>query len=310
MKIAALAGGVGGARLANGLAQILNPGELTVIVNTGDDFVYTGLHICPDLDTVTYTLAGINDPINGWGLAHETWTVLTLLDKLGHPIWFKLGDRDLATHIERTRLLQLGFSLTEVVDSLSYHLGIKHKILPMTDDPVQTQINTEEFGLLSFQEYFVKHKFQPKVKNIEFSGITDAHLTESVKTCLEQSDLVLFCPSNPFVSINPILSIPGVRELVSKKTVVAVSPLINGKTIKGPASKMMVELGMQPSSLNIANYYGPLLTGFVLDYADHDDASPIRQCGIIPLESDILMNSLSSQARLAREVIKFGSNFL
>ena len=232
MKVVALAGGVGGAKLANGLAQILEPDDLTIIVNTGDDFIYSGLYICPDLDTVTYTLAGINDPINGWGLRNESWNVLNTLELLGHPIWFKLGDRDLAMHIERTRLLQSGISLTEVVHSLSRKLGVRPLILPMADSQVQTMIDTYEFGLLTFQEYFVKHRFQPTVKSIEFVGIKDTLIPDPVHKALESTDLVIFCPSNPFVSIQPILTVPGIRDLVSQKPVIAVSPLIRGKTLK------------------------------------------------------------------------------
>ena len=310
MKITALAGGVGGAKLANGLAQILEPDDLTIIVNTGDDFVYSGLYICPDLDTVTYTLAGINDPINGWGIKNETWNVLNTLELLGHPIWFKLGDRDLAMHIERTRLLQSGMSLTEVVHSLSRKLGVGPLILPMADVQVQTLVDTFEFGLLTFQEYFVKHRFQPTVKSIEFSGIKDALMPDPVHKALESTDLVIFCPSNPFVSIEPILSVPGILDLVSQKQVIAVSPLIRGKTLKGPAAKMMNETNLEPCSLNIAKYYGSLLTGFVLDTSDRDESESIRQCGIIPMETDILMTGLEGQARLAREVVDFGTQLL
>jgi LPPG:FO 2-phospho-L-lactate transferase len=310
MKITALAGGVGGARLANGLSKLLEPGNFSVIVNTGDDFFYSGLYICPDLDTVTYTLAGISDPVNGWGIADDSWHVLTALEQIGHPVWFRLGDRDLATHIERTRLLQSGVLLSEVTAAISQRLGVQHTILPMTNTSVRTLVETDELGILSFQEYFVKHKFQPTVRSIQFAGIREAAIPPSVTNALESADLIVICPSNPFVSIDPILSIPGMRNLVRQKNVIAVSPLIGGKALKGPAAKLMQEMNLEPSACNIAKHYGDLLNGFVLDQMDMEDAEPIRQCGIIPLESDILMTGMEGQARLAREVIEFGETLL
>jgi LPPG:FO 2-phospho-L-lactate transferase len=310
MKIVALAGGVGGARLANGLVKLVDPDNISIIVNTGDDFSYAGLYICPDLDTVTYTLAGINDPVNGWGIENETFNVLSSLEALGHPVWFRLGDRDLATHIERTRLLNDGLSLTEVVSRLSHRLNVKHPILPMADTPVHTLVDTVESGVLSFQEYFVKHKCQPNVKSIQFSGSKNARMPEPVANSLQKADLVLFCPSNPFVSIDPILSVPGLRELVKRKPVVAISPLIGGKTIKGPAAKMMREMNIEPSTLNIAKYFGDLLTGFVIDHTDASTADLIRQFGIIPLVTDILMIGVDGQMRLAREVTEFGKTLI
>lgn len=310
MKITTLAGGVGGARLTNGLAKLLDTNELTTIVNTGDDFWYSGLYICPDLDTVTYTLAGINDPVNGWGIENETWQVLSSLEKIGHPIWFRLGDRDFATHIERTRLLQSGLTLSEVAVALSHRLGVLHTILPMADATVQTLVETVELGVLSFQEYFVKYRFQPTVRAVEFSGCTSAIMPDPVAKALEETDLVVICPSNPFVSIDPILSIPGLRDLLLRKVVIAVSPLVGGKTIKGPAAKMMLEMNMEVSSANVAKYYQSFIKGFVLDKADGDEAGSIRQCGIIPMETDILMAGVEGQIRLAREVIEFGKTLL
>lgn len=310
MKITALAGGVGGARLANGLAKTLLPDDFTVIVNTGDDFLYSGLYICPDLDTVTYTLAGINHPVNGWGLAEESWQVLSALEQINHPVWFRLGDRDLATHIERTRLLQSGLPLSEVTATITQSLGVRQSILPMTDSPVRTLVETDDLGLLSFQEYFVRHKFQPTVRSIHFSGITEASIPKPVTFALESSDLIVICPSNPFVSIDPILSVPGMCDLVQQKNLIAVSPLIGGKTIKGPAAKLMQEMNLEPNSYNIAKHYEGLIKGFVLDHKDAEDAEPIRQCGIILLETDILMTGVEDQTRLAREVIEFGKTLL
>ena len=310
MKVIALAGGVGGAKLANGLAQLLQPEDFSVIVNTGDDFVYSGLFISPDLDTVSYTLAGINDPKNGWGIAGDTRTVLDSLKKIGHPVWFTLGDRDLATHIERTRLISSGLLLSEVTRILTKRLGVAHQIIPMTDQSVRTQVNTEKNGTLAFQEYFVKYQYQPVVTHISFSGIEDARLPEAGVEKLEQADLVVFCPSNPFVSIDPILAIQGVREILHHKTVIAVSPLIGGKTIKGPAAKMMQELGYQPNSFTIANYYKDLIQGILIDSRDVEEEEAIRQCGIISLATDILIPDVIAQKRLAQEVIKFGKNLL
>lgn len=310
MKVIAFAGGVGGAKLANGLAQLLKPEEFSIIVNTGDDFVYSGLYISPDLDTVTYTLAGINDPKNGWGIAGDSYFVLDSLYKIGHPVWFTLGDRDIATHIERTRLISSGLSLSKATQILSKRLGVEHQIIPMTDQPVRTLVNTEENGTLAFQEYFVRHQFKPVIKQIIFSGIDEAYLTESGRKNLQEADLVVFCPSNPFVSIDPILAIPGVREMLHHKTVIAVSPLIGGKTIKGPAAKMMNELGFQPNSVTIASHYKDLIQGILIDSRDAEEEEAIRQCGIISLVTNILIPDVIAQKRLAQEVLKFGENLL
>jgi len=310
MKVTALAGGVGGARLASGLARLLTPVDFAVVVNTGDDFIYSGLLVCPDLDTVAYTLAGINDPSNGWGIKNDTRQVLNALEQLGHPIWFSLGDRDIATHIERTRLIALGHSLTETTEFISKKLNVENAILPMTDSVVRTMIETEEYGVIAFQEYFVRHHFQPAVRNIFFDGFENAILSDELQSKIVLSDLIVICPSNPFVSIDPILSIPGMLDLLKDKVLIAVSPLIGGKTVKGPAGKMMIEMGFTPSSLNIAKHYGDLLSGIVIDHLDHDDAELIRRCGIIPLETEILMPNNATQTRLAKEVLEFGNHLI
>jgi len=310
MKVTALAGGVGGARLASGLARLLTPDDFAVVVNTGDDFIYSGLLVCPDLDTVTYTLAGINDPSNGWGIKNDTRQVLNALEQIGHPIWFSLGDRDIATHIERTRLIALGYSLTETTEFISKKLNVENAILPMTDSVVRTMIETEEYGVIAFQEYFVRHHFQPVVKKIFFDGFENAILSDELQSKIVSSDLIVMCPSNPFVSIDPILSIPCIRDLLKEKVLIAVSPLIGGKTVKGPAGKMMIEMGFTPSSLNIAKHYGDLLSGIVIDHLDHDDAELIRRCGIIPLETEILMPNNATQTRLAKEVLEFGNHII
>lgn len=310
MKVTALAGGVGGAKLSNGLSRLLSPESFSIIVNTGDDFEYSGLYICPDLDTVTYTLAGINDPVTGWGIKNDSRNVLSALEKIGHPIWFSLGDRDIATHLERTRLLEQGKSLTEITRIISSLLGVRHAILPMADSPVQTVIETYEYGEIPFQEYFVKYHFQPCVRGIRFEGIEKAEVSEITINTIETSDLIIICPSNPFVSIDPILSIPGLKQKLASKTIVAVSPLIGGKTVKGPAAKLMIERGDQPNSITVAKHYHSLIQGFVLDHRDHAEAEQIRHCGIIPLETGILMSDSVDQMRLAHEVLDFGTYLL
>ena len=216
MKVTALAGGVGGARLANGLFKILSADQLSVIVNTGDDFIHSGLYICPDIDTVTYTLAGINNPVTGWGLRDETWNVHDELAKLGSELWFKLGDRDLATHLERTRLLSEGQNLTDITKHFTENRKVNCEILPMTNSPVRTMLKTLNLGVLPFQEYFVKHRFEPVISSILFDGINDAVLTDAVSDALTSCDLIVICPSNPLVSVYPILAVPGVEELIQK----------------------------------------------------------------------------------------------
>lgn len=308
MKIAALAGGVGGAKLANGLSKILPPEDLTVIVNTGDDFVHLGLYICPDIDTVTYTLAGINNLVSGWGRENETWEVHLERERNGFPVWFRLGDKDLALHLERTRLIEGGRSLTEITQKLTKALGVTHKILPMTNSIVRTMVITQEMGKLPFQEYFVKYRFQPRITSIQFEGIENAEISQEVAEALITCDAVVICPSNPFVSINPILSIPGFREFLKKKPVVAISPIIGGSAVKGPAAKMFSELGITPSSANVANFFRELIKGFVYDKIDQLDEKVISQWGIISLITDILMVDTHSQKRLAMEVLRFCSS--
>ncbi len=310
MKITALAGGVGGAKLANGLSQILAAEDLCVIVNTGDDFEYLGLYICPDLDTVTYNLAGLNDPVTGWGLKGDTYNVLDAIEKFGHTKWFRLGDQDIATHIERTSLIQAGYKLSEVTQKISSNLGVKQTILPMSDEPVQTKIITDNQEVLPFQEYFVRYQSIPVVREILFDGIEKCRLPDVAATRLESSDIIIICPSNPYVSIDPILAVPGVSSILLTKTVIAVSPLIGGKTIKGPAAKIMGEFGIVPNSLNIAKHYQSIIAGIVIDNGDQHEQEAISHCGIIPLITDIYMNDVVSQVNLARQVLDFGSSLL
>lgn len=310
LKIAALAGGVGGAKLAFGLSRIISSGKLSVIVNTGDDFEMFGLYISPDVDTVSYTLAGLANPLTGWGQVDESWQVFQALSRLGGPSWFKLGDHDLALHMERTRLLRSGLSLSMVTQELCGRIGVKDQVFPMSDQPVRTMVHTRDGRSLGFQEYFVKEQCLPEVVGFEFSGIEEARPTIKVKTAISEADLVIFCPSNPWVSIDPILRLDGVREMLAGKPVVAVSPIIGGKTIKGPAAKMFLELGMDPSSVEVARHYKDLLAGFILDTQDENEAAHISEMGIIPFVTQTIMRSDDDRIQLAKQVLNFSSKFI
>ena len=300
MKIVALAGGVGGAKLTNGLAQLLPPEDLTIIVNIGDDFEHLGLYISPDLDTVCYTLAGLANPETGWGRCEETYQVIESLQKLGSPDWFRLGDQDLATHIERSRRLREGQTLSQVTHQLCRSWGVHNTILPMSDQPVRTIVDTIEDGELAFQEYFVHRKCEPKVKGFRFSGIETARPAPGVLEAIEQADAVVICPSNPWVSIDPILSITGLRSAIATKSVIAVSPIIGGRTVKGPAAKMFIEFGIRPSALAVARHYDKTLSGFILDKVDSNLAQSISVPTMI---TNILMKSPEDQRRLAQDVL-------
>lgn len=300
MKITALAGGVGGAKLAHGLAHVLPPEDLTIIVNTGDDFEHLGLSICPDLDTVCYTLAGLANSETGWGRAGETWNTITNIEKLGGPAWFRLGDQDIATHLERSRRLKEGQPLSSITREFCRAWGIQPTVLPMTDAPVRTMVNTDE-GELAFQEYFVHRHCEPKVKGFRFDGIAEAEPAPGVKEALETADAVIFCPSNPWVSIDPILNV--VKNIT--KPVVAVSPIIGGKAVKGPAAKMYAELGIEPSALAVAKHYRTTLAGFVLDTTDLESEAQVKALSIKTLVTDTLMNHLTERVRLANDVLHF-----
>jgi LPPG:FO 2-phospho-L-lactate transferase len=303
-SVVALAGGVGGAKLAHGLAQILPPEDLTVVVNTGDDFEHLGLHISPDLDTVMYTLAGLANPETGWGLRDESWNFLDALGRLGGETWFRLGDRDLATHVERSHRLWAGESLTEVTAALCAALGVRMRVLPMTDDIFRTMVQTED-GELEFQEYFVQRRCEPRITGFRFDGLGSAFPTEQVLTALDAADVIIFCPSNPFVSLDPILSLPGVRERVGRKGAVAVSPIVGGQAIKGPAAKMFAELGMEVTAASVAAHYAGLLRGFVLDEVDAELKPSIESDTLQVLVTNTVMRSDADRARLAREVLDF-----
>lgn len=316
----ALAGGVGGAKLVHGLAQILPPENLTVIVNTGDDFEHFGLHISPDLDTVCYTLAGLANPQTGWGRANETWNALNTLRTLGAPDWFNLGDADLGLHLERTRRLRAGDPLSRITADFCRALGIAHPILPMSDQPIRTIVETPE-GDLPFQDYFVRLKCTPTVSGFRFAGAEAATPAPGVLPALKSADLLIICPSNPWVSIAPILATlkpprpmgegradefpsPFGRGVKGEGPTIrlAVSPIIAGQAVKGPAAKMFAELGIVPSALAVAQQYRGLLTHFVLDTADADQAESIRALGMQPIVLDTLMRTPSDRARLAAQI--------
>jgi LPPG:FO 2-phospho-L-lactate transferase len=305
MKVVALAGGVGGAKLADGFYHILNPDDLCVIVNTGDDIDLFGLHISPDLDTVCYTLAGLANPTTGWGLRDETWNVIGAVERLGGPTWFNLGDRDLGTDLERTRRLHAGERLSQVTREFCQAWGIRSRVLPMTDQPVATIVRTQDSGDLTFQEYFVHRRCEPAVSGFYFSGIEAARPAEGVIDAIQAADVVVLCPSNPWVSIDPILSIPGIQESISQKIIVAVSPIIGGKAVKGPAAKMFSELGIEPTALAVAQHYRQWLSGFVIDRIDHPQIEEISRWGIMMLETDTLMTTAADRCRLAEEVLNF-----
>jgi LPPG:FO 2-phospho-L-lactate transferase len=270
--VVALVGGVGGAKLAFGLARVLPPEALTIIVNTGDDFRHYGLHISPDLDTVTYTLSGLVDPVNGWGIRGDTTAMLEAMRRLGDEPWFRLGDQDLATHLYRTQALAEGQKLTAITRRITASLGILHAILPMTDAPVATIVDTLEFGELPFQTYFVRHRWQPTLRGLRFEGAEKAELTHEVESAIRQADVILIAPSNPWLSIAPMLAVTGMRRALLSRQVprVAVSPIVAGQAVKGPAAKLMAELGFRVSPATVADFYGEIINGFVTDVQDQD----------------------------------------
>jgi LPPG:FO 2-phospho-L-lactate transferase len=306
MKVVALAGGVGGAKLTDGLASCLPAQDLTVIVNVGDDFEYLGLKICPDLDTVCYTLAGIANPATGWGRADESWKALDSLVELGGPSWFRLGDRDLGTHLERTRRLRKGDQLSQITADFCRTWGVRLTVLPATDDSVQTWVYTD-VGELPFQEYFVHRQCQPKVTGFRFENVERAIPAPGVLEAIHNSDLILFCPSNPWVSIDPILALPGIKDELDGQPVVAVSPIIGGQAVKGPAAKMYAELGIEPTALSVARHYRSLLSGFVFDNIDRDQVDAVKETGFKSLVTDTIMKTAQDRARLAKEVLRFGN---
>ena len=301
-RVVCLAGGVGGARLADGLARVLPPDRLTIVVNTGDDFRHLGLTICPDLDTVTYTLAGVSNDETGWGRAGESRRALDEVARLGGPAWFGLGDLDLATHLTRSAWLDEGESLTAVTRRLCTGFGVAPAVLPMCDQPAPTLIVTDGGEVLPFQTWFVRERWQPAVRRVALPD--DARATPAVIRALEAADVVLIAPSNPFVSIDPILNVYPIRALLEDvpRAVVAVSPIIAGQALKGPAAKMMGELGLEPSAAAVAAYYGHLIDGSVYD---QQDAGMAAEDGLALLCTDTVMSGAAGRERLAREVLGF-----
>ncbi len=301
LSIVAFAGGVGGAKLADGLAHCLSPENLTIIVNTGDDFEHWGLKICPDLDTVCYTLAGLANPETGWGRSGETFNTLENIARLGGDDWFRVGDHDLATHIERTRRLREGQTLSQITHDFCRAWDIGPTVLPMTDDHLATIVDTVEQGELAFQEYFVHQRCGPQVKGFRFDGAKTAQPAPGVLDAIRKADAIVFCPSNPWVSIDPILAV--LPSLHSK--IVAVSPIVGGQAIKGPAAKMFTELGVVPSALAVAQHYGESVSGFVLDTIDTPFAKEIQKLGIQPLVTNTIMKTTQERQKLAQDVLNF-----
>ena len=308
--IIALAGGVGGAKLAHGLAMQLRPEELLIVVNTGDDFVHLGLPISPDVDTVMYWLAEINDEERGWGRADESWNFMAALQRLGGETWFSLGDRDLATHVERMCRLNAGETLSEVTRIFCEQLGIRHRIAPMTDQSVRTMVHTDE-GRLEFQHYFVRRRCEPRVIHIEYAGAENADPSAAFDAALSRDDLtaIIICPSNPLLSIDPILAPRGVRARIERcrAPVVVVSPIVGGQAIKGPTAKIFRERGYNASALDVARHYANLIDGIVIDHADVGLTPEIEQLGLDVAVTATVMKNRSDRAELAAAVLAFAN---
>lgn len=307
MRVVALSGGVGGAKLVEGLAHVVSPEDLTVVVNTADDEEFYGLHVSPDLDIVMYTLAGVVNRGTGWGVADDTWNTLAMLGRYGMPTWFKLGDRDLATHVLRTAWLRQGRTLTEVTAELCLRLQVSVRLLPMCDDRVRTFVRTDD-GVLPFQDYFVRYRAEAPVRGVVFEGSTAARPTVQVLQALEEADVLIVCPSNPIVSIGPILAIPGLREAVQAKraSCVGVSPLVGGRALKGPTVPMMAGLGHRTDAAGVAMLWRDVVDVFVIDSVDASLAEDIEAMGVHPAICPIIMDSLESKVQVARAVLGLG----
>jgi LPPG:FO 2-phospho-L-lactate transferase len=300
-KIAALAGGVGAARFLEGLVRVMDPRNLTVIVNTADDIEFFGLHVSPDVDIVTYTLGGVINPKTGWGFRRDTFFCLDQLHKLGQPDWFQLGDRDLAVHILRSRLLSQGWSLTRITDAMRRSFGVVPKILPMSDRPVTTRMVTNR-GTFHFQEYLVRRKARDPVRRVRFAGIRRAEPSSQVLQAIREAEGIILCPSNPVVSIGPILFLPGLRAALRKTSakILAVSPIVAGRPIKGPAAQIMSGIGLEVSAAQVARLYRDFLDVFVIDRQDASAAETIRSQGVGVVVADTIMKDLRSKTRLAQ----------
>jgi LPPG:FO 2-phospho-L-lactate transferase len=304
MRIAALAGGVGAAKFLAGLVQEISPEDLTVVVNTGDDFEWHGLTVCPDLDTVIYTLGGIANPSTGWGVRGDTFNALERLDELGSDSWFRIGDRDLATHVYRTHRLRCGSSLSDVARALAAASGVTASVLPMSDAPVRTRVHTDE-GTLDFQDYFVRRRTEGHTREIIFDGAETSRPAPGILEAILEARAVIFSPSNPLVSIGPVLSVPGVREALKETPakVAAVSPIVGGKALKGPADRMLRDQGMEPSAVAVAQLYVDFLDLLVIDNVDAKLKPEIESLGVDVLVTDTIMDSMEKKAALGRAVL-------
>ena len=304
MKIAALAGGVGGSKLLLGLYRVMDPADLTIIVNTGDDIVMHGLHVSPDPDIITYTLAGVVNEETGWGITGESFRVAEGLARYGRPVWFKLGDRDLATHIHRSALLRNGGTLSQVMESIRTALGVRVRLVPMSDDLVPTMLDTDE-GRMHLQNYLVRRRCEPRLKGIAFEGAERARPAPGVIEAIKDAQGIVISPSNPLISIGPILAVPGIREALRKRRedVVVVCPLVGGKSLKGPSDKMMAELGHEVSAVGAAKLYRDICGAFMIDEADEAQSGAIEALGIGPVVRPTVMKSVEDKERLARHVL-------
>ena len=312
MKVLALTGGIGGAKLALGFAKVLAPDEVAFVVNTGDDFEHLGFHVSPDVDTLVYTLAGEANVETGWGRQDESWHFMRAAEQLGLPTWFRLGDRDLALHVYRRQRLAEGATLTEVARETCQRLGVPQSVLPMSNDPVRTRVLTAD-GPLAFQHYFVRDRCQPTVTGFEFDGVEDAGINPEISALLgagasgDGPGAIVICPSNPFVSVDPILALPGMRDMLRSGGVpiIAVSPIVGGRAIKGPTAKMMRELDIPASAAAVARHYRDLITGFVLDECDASRESEVADLGLATTVTQTVMSSLDDRIALARDVLAF-----
>ena len=304
MRITALAGGIGASKFLLGLSRVMPPEEITVIANTGDDIEMFGLRVCPDIDTVIYTLAGVINEETGWGIARDTFDALKWIARYTDAAWFNLGDRDLATHIYRTHALHQGRTLTEVTEHISRSLGVRSRILPMTDSYTPTRVVTDE-GEMHFQEYFVRRRCEPRVNEIRFEQIERASPSAGVESAILDADAVIICPSNPFISIGPILAVPGIRRLLKQTSakVIAITPIIAGRALKGPAAEMLRDLGHEVSALGVARVYRDIADLFVLDEADSELLPAIEALGLRAIATNTVMSSIEEKQRLAKEVL-------
>lgn len=303
--ITVLAGGIGAARFLRGLVDVVDPASVTVIGNTGDDEQFLGLHVSPDLDTVVYTLADAVDPERGWGLANDSYAALEQADRLGEETWFRLGDKDLATHVRRSHLLREGTSLSEATDSVARAFGLTCRLLPMSDDPVRTIVTTDA-GELSFQDYFVRRRWQDEVRSIRFQGAEDAQPAPGVIEAIVEAERVIMAPSNPLVSIGPILAVAGVRQALrdTSASVGAVSPIVGGRALKGPADRMLTSLGHEASAAGVARLYADFLDVLVLDREDSALASEVEASGVRPVVTDTIMRDEASRRALAEATLQ------